>query len=163
MRTTAAPRAKGKEEPAEDRGRPAATGPRVTILGRAWLTFPAGAVVETGPVSGGPPVGECLARVPARVVVVELRTVPARVEVGTVVEETAVGSDADVVGDAVDTGIGAVGDGLVATVDVVVVAGATGEMLVARTADGAKGGCPVVPEMLVAPYTQASTLPGGGR
>ena len=77
-------------------------------------------------------------------------------------EETVAESEADVVGDAVGTGVGAVGDGLVAAVDVLVVAEAAGEVLVARTSEGAKGGCPVVPEMLVGPYTQASTLPGGG-
>jgi hypothetical protein len=88
--------------------------------------------------------------------------VPAPAEAGLVVEETVAESEADVVGDAVGTGVGAVGDGLVAAVDVLVVAEAAGEVLVARTSEGAKGGCPVVPEMLVGPYTQASTLPGGG-
>jgi hypothetical protein len=40
---------------------------------------------------------------------------------------------------------------------------AAGDVLVARTAEGGKGGCPLVPATLVAPYSHISTLPGGGR
>lgn len=55
--------------------------------------------------------------------------------------------------------LGRVVVGLVVDAGVVV---AVGEVFVARTSLGEKEGCPVVPEMLVAPNTQAYTLPGAG-